>query len=198
MTFRHVQGDEMKPVYVLAAALAATALWAVAAESMTALPAPWMVSGQQPGSYEAGIDSAVTSSGKGAKYLRYVRGRKDSWGTLMQQISARAFRGQRVRFQAKVKAQDVDKWAGLWMRVDTGMKSVAFYNSEDKPITGTTDWQVRSVVLDVADDADVLSFGVINGGKGEVWLDELSVEAVGADVPVDVQPNVNLPERPAL
>jgi hypothetical protein len=39
-------------------------------------------------------------------------------------------------------------------------------NSQDKPITGTTDWQQRSVTLDIPEDATVLNFGVIDAGRG--------------------------------
>jgi hypothetical protein len=54
-----------------------------------------------------------------------------------------------------VKTQDVSGWAGLWMRVDNRAgRAIAFYNSVDKPIKGSTDWQERSVVLDVPQDGE--------------------------------------------
>lgn len=188
----------MKPLYVVAAALAATSLWVAAAESISKLPAPWVVAGKQPASYQVGIDNLETVSGKGAKFIRYAQGDNTSWGTLMQQISAEHYRGQRVRFQAKVKTRDVNDWAGLWMRVDVDGHSVAFYNSRDKPISGTTDWQTRSVVLDVPADGAVLSFGVINSGAGQVWIDELSLEPVGKDVAVDAPARGKMPATPSL
>jgi hypothetical protein len=85
----------------------------------------------------------------------------------MQQISAKNYAGKRVRFQALVKTRDVSNWAGLWMsalRVPQNLD--AFYNSR-KPITGTTDWQQRSVTLDIPEDATVLNFGVIDAGRGK-------------------------------
>jgi hypothetical protein len=41
-------------------------------------------------------------------------------------------------------------------------------------------------------------FGVINSGSGQVWIDELSFEVVGKNVPVDVMPPSRLPEKPVL
>lgn len=188
----------MKPHHIIATALAATSLWVVAAESVGKLPAPWFVTGQAPESYQAGVDNVETSSGKGAKFLRYAQGDDKRWGTLMQSISAQRYVGQRVRFQAKVKARDVSIWAGLWMRVDIPGGTASFYNSQDRPIAGSANWQVRSVTLDVPLDATQISFGVINSGTGQVWIDELSLEVVGREVPVDVMPPRKLPETPSL
>jgi len=97
--------------------------------------------------------------------------------------------------------RDVGSWAGLWMRVDLpGDREGAFYNSEDKPLKGTTGWMERSVVLDVAPDAAVVSFGVTGNGKGTVLIDDLKFEVVSQDVPVDVQPSYQPPmaSKPAL
>ncbi len=189
----------MKPMHVIAAALAATSLWVVAAESTTKLPAPWIVAGQTPSSYQAGIDNVETTSGKGSKFLRYTQGDGKGWGTLMQSVSAQRYQGQRVRFQARVKSRDVTTWAGLWLRIDgQAGHSVAFYNSMDKPIVGSNDWQIRSVTLDVPEDAASVHFGVINAGTGQVWIDELSLDVVGKDVPVDAMLRNKLPESPSL
>jgi hypothetical protein len=115
-------------------------------------------------------------------------------------VSAQNYLGQRVRFRARIRTQDVSGWAGLWMRVDAqGKPSVAFYNSMDRPIKGSTDWQERSVVLDVPTDAAAIAFGVIDSGTGQVWIDALSFETVGQDVPVDHLPGrANLPVTPSL
>ena len=179
---------------IITALLLAAAVTATAAES-----GKWILTGSAPQAYEIGEDSNDTVSGKPARYIRYVQGEANKFGTLMQQISARNYQGQRVRFQAMIKTRDASDWAGLWMRIDNKQHSVAFYNSGDKPITGTTGWQQRSVTLDVPADAEVLNFGVIDSGKGQVWIDQLALEVVGKDVPVDVQqPQPKLPSEPAL
>jgi hypothetical protein len=190
----------MKPRYVILAALAATTLFALAAGSISRLREPWLLAGGSPEHYEIGLDSGVTVSGKGGKFIRDIDGFDRGWGTLMQSISAKNYEGQRLRFQAKVKTSDV-RQAGLWMRVDKPEKSgVEFYNSDDKPIAGSTDWQLRSVVLDVPVGSSAIAFGVLQYGKGQVWIDELSFEVVGKDVPVDSLPRKpsTIADRPSL
>lgn len=190
----------MKPHYIVLAALAATSLFALAKEEPGKLGAPWLLAGETPKQYQIGVDYTETSSGKGAKFLRHADGDGKSWATLMQAVSAENYRGQRVRFRARVKAREVGDWAGLWMRVDRpDQHSAAFYNSEDQPLKGSADWQWRSVVLDVAADAMTLSFGVTEMGTGQVWIDELTLEAVGQEVPLNVQPRWKaLPAAPVL
>ncbi len=189
----------MKPLHVIVAALAASALWVVAAESVGKLPPPWFVSGDNGTSYQAGIDNVETSSGKGAKFLRYAQGENKGFGSLTQVISAQRYLGQRVRFRAMIKTRDVNQWAGLWMQVQADQRlHGAFYNSSDKPLKGSSGWQARSVTLDVPADGTTIAFGVINAGSGQVWIDELSFEVVGKEVAVDVMPPSKLPEQPTL
>lgn len=188
----------MKPHYAIAAALAATTIFALAAESLAPLPAGWVVAGKSPDLYKAGIDQTQTMSGKGAKYMRSIGKENASWGTLMQMFSAEKYRGQRVRLQAHVKTKDISDWAGLWMRVDVPGGVNAFYNSKDKPIKGSTDWQLRSVVLDVAPNASAIAFGVIEGGSGEVWIDNVRLDVVDKTVPVDAAPAPSLAKAPNL
>jgi hypothetical protein len=186
----------MKTLAVLAALAGAPVLALAAAPEP--LPSAWTVSGPAPQKFAAGIDQDLGV--KGAKFLRNKTGDANTWGALTQVISAQNYLGQRIRFRAMVKTQDVNGWAGLWMRVDNRAgRSAAFYNSVDKPIKGSTDWQERSVVLDVPQDAVVIAFGVINNGSGQVWIDRLGFEQVGQNVPVDRQPIVPaLPAVPVL
>lgn len=161
----------------------------------------WILSGARAGSYEIGEDVGEAHGNKAARFIRYTGGDASQFGTLMQQISAKNYQGKRVRFQALVKTRDVSNWAGLWMSAlrSREERPQAFYNSQDKPIAGTTDWQLRSVTLDIPEDATTLNFGVINSGRGQVWIDELSLEVVGKEVPVDVMPGHSVPaETPTL
>lgn len=186
----------MKPRYALLAALATSSLVALAA-APEKLPPQWVVAGAAPTKYAGGIDQA--DGVRGAKFIRSTTDDGASWGALTQMISAQNYLGQRLRFRARIRTEDVTGWAGLWMRVDRAGKPVAFYNSMDKPIRGTTPWQERSVVLDVPSDADAIAFGVIDGGKGQVWIDALALEPVGQDVPVDRMPGRStLPLTPTL
>ncbi|WP_228892452.1 transcriptional regulator [Pseudoduganella aquatica] len=190
----------MKPHFVLTAASAAACVLALA-QPASSVPEPWFVSGKSPEMYRAGVDLDGSASGnRGAKYLRMVSGDGTSFGTLMQQFSAENYRGKRLRLQADVMTHAVSGYAGLWMRVDTPRKhSASFYNTVEKPMKGTMVWERRSVVLDVAEDASMVSLGLISRGSGETWIDNISVEVVGKDVPVDVFARTRtLPLEPAL
>jgi hypothetical protein len=177
----------MKPHVVLLAALSAKSLLALAQPSLQ-LDSAWHVNSESR-QYEGGVADDGYARGGHAKYLRSDKAKDRDWGTLMQSFSAAQYRGKRLRFEAQVRTEGVTDWSGLWMRVDCeGQYSCSFYNSMDKPIKGTRDWQLRSVTLEVPQNAQSISFGVIAAGKGTVWIDELKMNAVGNNVPVDAMP----------
>ena len=181
----------------LLAFLSVTTSAAPSAQQQLAPAGGWVVSSAQPKAYEIGEDASATARGTPSFYIRSTANHANGFGTLMQTISANNYRGKRVRFQAMLKSRDVSNWAGLWMRVDTATTpAIAFYNSQDNPIKGSSDWQLRSVTLDVPADATTLNFGVIDAGSGQVWIDQPTLEAVGDEVPVNRQPG--LPTTPAL
>jgi len=190
----------MKPHYVLLAALATSSLLAIAGPPEK-LPAAWVVTGAAPQKFSSGIETSDVGGVRGAKFLRNKTDDAQAWAALAQRISAQRYLGQRLQFKARIKTADIGNYAGLWMRVDTPYRhGVAFYNSSDKPIRGSTGWQERSVTLDVPADASAITFGVIGSGTGQVWIDALTLEPVGRGVPVDrmgarQQP---LPDKPTL
>jgi hypothetical protein len=96
----------------------------------------------------------------------------DGFGTLMQVCKAGSFRGQRIRFSAQVRTEDVADWSGLWFRVDGEERqgSLAFDNMSRRPLKGTNAWTLHSVVLDVAEEAIGLAYGVLLHGRGRVWI----------------------------
>lgn len=72
------------------------------------------------------------------------------------------------------------------MRVDgkvTG-QILQFDNMNGRAPKGTTDWQEYSVVLDVPEEAKSVNYGFFVSGKGQVWVNGLTVTKVGSDVPV--------------
>lgn len=178
----------MKPQVVFMAALAAFSLLALA-QPTAKLASPWLLAGENPEKYEIGADPNGVREGSVAKFLRAKTDDRKAWATLMQTISADAYRGKRVRFSAQVRTDSIGDWSGLWMRVDLDDDEMgAFYNSQDKPIKGSTGWQWRSVTLDVAENANLLHFGVNGAGGGTVWIDDLKMEVVGDSVAVDKMP----------
>jgi len=152
---------------------------------LLALEAPkgWLLAGSAPADYETGVDRKVSHAGKASGFLR-AKEMPKGFGTLMQMFKPDAFRGKRVRLSAWVKSQQVAGWAGVWMRVDGDDKApLAFDNMQNRPIKGTSGWQKYEVVLDVADKATAIAFGILLDGAGAVWIDDIRFEVVDRSVP---------------
>jgi hypothetical protein len=187
----------MKPHYILAAAAAATTVLALAA-TPAPLPPSWHVAGDNADKFMAGVDASP--EGRGAKFLRNKTNDTKAWASLLQSVQAQRYLGQRLRFRARLRTQDMSDWGGLWMSVNTRDGTTqAFYNTHDKPVKGTSGWQERSIVLDVPADAGVISFGAIGAGTGQVWMEPVAFETVGRDVAVDeMPPQAAIPTTPTL
>ena len=149
-----------------------------------AAPAGWYLAGSDAASYQTSRDSTVTHDGKKSASLASTRTPR-GFGTLMQDFEPRDYRGKRLRLTAWVKASDVKDWAGVWMRVDgREQKSLSFDNMQNRPIKGTKDWTRCDVVLDVAENAAQVAFGILLSGEGEVWISDISFQVVDKSVPV--------------
>jgi len=148
-----------------------------------ATPAGWFLAGSDPGSYVVERDPTVTHDGKKSASLASTRTPK-GFGTLMQSIAATDYRGKRLRLTAWVKANGVKNWAGVWMRVDAdGPKTTAFDNMQNRPIKGTKAWTRYDVVLDVAENATGISFGILLEDVGTVWISDVQFQVVDDSVP---------------
>jgi hypothetical protein len=116
------------------------------------------------------------------------------FGALSQLIRVDNYRGKRVRFSAYVKTRAVEgTGAGLWMRIDGDGGLLQFDNMQSRRITGTADWRLVSVVLDVPNNAAGIAIGLLLSGSGEAWIDDASFDVVGSDVPSTntAQPSTN-------
>lgn len=144
-----------------------------------ATPQGWFMAGSKPAEYEAGIDKNATYNDHSSAYLKANENpTPQHFGTLMQQFRADQYKGKRVRITANIKTDGVENWAGMWMRVDKDRQPVAFDNMNDKRLEGTTGWQSYQVILDVPDDATLVSLGVLLNGKGTVWINGMSFDVV--------------------
>jgi hypothetical protein len=192
--FKAFRGVATRGLEVLALVL----VCAVAA--LAAVPQGWYVAGSRPAEYEAGVDAQVSHGGHPSAYLKAKKAGIDGFGTLMQDFRAKGYVGKRVRFSAFVKSQDVESWAGLWMRVDkregAAPQVLAFDNMSTRPIKGTADWTNYAVVLDVSDDATGIFFGMMINGSGNVWMSDVEVETVGMDVPTTALATGSSASRP--
>ena len=93
------------------------------------------------------------------------------------------YRGRRIRLAGFLKTRGANDGAGLWMRVDGTDSILAFDNMNARRIRWTRDWQEVEVVLDVAQKAQTITFGLILVGNGKAWIDDVRIEIVRKDVP---------------
>ena len=84
--------------------------------------------------YESGIDALAAHNSRPSAYLKSKQPIVHGFGTLMQAFRADHYLGKRVRFSAFVKTENVQDWAGLWMRIDKDSASIAFDNMQNRPI----------------------------------------------------------------
>ena len=173
-----------------------TTLAALVGLSLAVLPAPglasagakpppgWFASGSHAHEYEMGTDKTRVYQGKPSAYIKSKVDKTSGFGTLMQKVDVAPYRGKRLRFSGYVKTEDVEQWAGLWMRVDGKKDEVlAFDNMQGRPLEGTMDWKEVSVVLDVDQKAQAVAFGILLAGKGQAFLNSVKLTPVDKDVP---------------
>lgn len=146
--------------------------------------------------YKVSIDPTVAHSGDASACIELVVtkdepkaglmpkdwNRPSARNVLMQFVKADEYQGKRVRMSAYVKTEKPDGWAGLWLRIDGETHRLTFDNQWDRPILGSTDWKKYEIVLDVAEDALGMAYGLVSSGAGKAWVDDITFEVVDETV----------------
>jgi hypothetical protein len=123
----------------------------------------------------------------------------DDFGSIMQTFRADGYRGRRVRLSGYMRTRDVENSARMWMRVDGPETSpIAFDNMANRAIRDNNDWSRYEIVLDVPTVAVQFAYGAILGGKGRLWVDDLTFEVVGADVATTDMHQPAVPFKPGM
>ncbi|MBX3072828.1 hypothetical protein KF728_12575 [Candidatus Obscuribacterales bacterium] len=152
------------------------------------LPKGWIMAGANPDSFDAEIDTSTAHSGTRCAHMFHNQNLQgnNAWGTLMQQMGPGENLGKRLRMSLWVKTENVSGWVAPWMRVDGEKRSdtLSFDNFCTRQIKGSTDWTRYESVLDVPKESTNVAFGVMLGGEGHLWLDDVSFEVVGPDVTI--------------
>lgn len=184
------------PVVTVAIAAALTAFISLTVAG-DLLPKGWI--GGNVADYDIGVDRNTAREGKACAYIKSKTQTPKSFGTIVQTFSAEDYVGKRVRMSAFVKAEKIQGWAGLWMRVDGEGQdeyALSFDNMQTRPVQGTVDWKKYEIVLDVPEKSKTISFGLLLEGAGQAWLDDFQFAVVANDVPVTGQTRTVLPKKP--
>lgn len=160
----------------------------------------WTLSGANPELYQFHTDDQVFHSGKrsGVLYSTTANANNGQFATMMQGFLARGYKGKRLKMSCYLKTVDATK-CGAWMRIDNSMgDTIQFDNMDQRAVTGTTDWNHYSIVLDVPEESDSIYFGVLLIGSGKVWADGFRLEEVDEKVPsTNMLTQTSLPKHPA-
>lgn len=192
----------MKSYWVAFAGIITAALISLAYAQATSvprnLPQGWIRTGSAPEQYEMTVQPATAGKTNLSVVLKSnADADANKFGTLMQQFQAADYRGQSVRFSASVKARDVTGSGQLWMRVDDeNRKVIAFDNMEARAIKGTTSLTRVEVVLPVAANAQVISFGTMMQGRGEFAMTDVEIAAVPSATPGTSSKALPMPAKP--
>jgi hypothetical protein len=137
--------------------------------------------------YVAALDRQVVFQGAASLSVASDTSVAPTFGGVNQIASAEGFRGKRLRYSAAVRIANVSHWAGLWLRADDPAGRVLAFDNmgvSKRGLSGTRDWERQSVVLDIPEEANVISYGLLLSGPGKAWLDDVKLEVVAPNVPV--------------
>jgi len=160
------------------------AIRALQAASEAPLPLDkWGASERNPEDYLVGVDPDARHADQPVGHLISKTDKAEGLGRYMQRFKAERFRGSRLRMEAQVKTDAVEKMAGIWMRIDGPEgEPLAVDNMQNRPIKGTVDWTPCAVVLDVPERSQLISAGLLLAGSGKAWIADVKFEEVSKDV----------------
>lgn len=96
------------------------------------------------------------------------------------------FQGHTVELLGYLKLKDVSGNAGLWIRQDDDDGLISLENMQSQQVAGTRDWAQYRVTVPLQPQARKVFFGVLVGGTGTLWADDLEILVDGkpiADAP---------------
>ncbi len=108
--------------------------------------------------------------------------------SIIQNIDAVPWRGKRVRLSGWAKVKNLRGRASLFLGAYGPHYGLLVGGDDAWNPSGAERWSQVSVVIDVPNSADLLELGAAVSGTGQVWVDDVVLEAVGADVPVTAEP----------
>ena len=191
----------MKITRIIVSAVFAAILISAAAFAKDDILNGWSQAGSKPKSYSLFKDKTNAHAGHNTVKYQSIENVTDGFGTMMQMMKAKQYRGKRIKLSGYIKSENVTGSAGLWMRVDgQGDTVLAFDNMRDRAITGTTPWKKCEVVLDVAQmESSAIGFGVRLSGNGTIWVSGLNLSVVDKSVPctgIPANDPASLPDKP--
>ena len=141
-------------------------------------PAKWYAGGQ---GYIVTLDSVSPQSGTRSLRMQATAARaQGSFGVATASLPGALIAGKTIRLRGYIRTEGVNEgFAGLWMRIDSATKTVAFDNMSSRGVTGTTGWAPYEITLHASPSVTGVNFGALHPGDGTAWFDSFSIEIDG-------------------
>jgi serine/threonine protein kinase len=98
------------------------------------------------------------------------------FGSLMQRVQARYLAGKTIKYEGELRAEGIDGWAGLWLRVDGAeIPDLIFDNMHNRAIRGTTPWTRFELSVKLPEETVWLNYGIVISGSGRLWADNCRI-----------------------
>ncbi len=137
----------------------------------------WVARGSNPQDYDMGGDPTISHGSEGGCYIQSIASEIDGFGDWMVQIESGNYLNKGIRISAFVMTENVENSAHLWVRVDgLELEALSFDYMDARPISGTTDWKLYEILVDVPEGSLSISYGIRLIGTGIVQVDGLKVE----------------------
>jgi len=144
----------------------------------------WSYWQHDPVKYEMNFEKNPESADQNIFTIKSVQNKVKGFGSLGKSAKTELYQGKTLKMTAYVKTENVNSWAGLWMRIDYySARTLAFDNMQNRPIKGSTNWTKYEVVLFVPKDATSIVYGALLDGTGQIWFKDVKLEVVDDSVP---------------
>ncbi len=135
--------------------------------------------------YRFGLDPKQGGAAMLASRGDISKANPGEFAAYMQSIHAGEYRGHRLRLRANLASKDADSGT-IWMRVDDGFNNILRFDNMTKrpqngPLTGTTEWTERAIVLDIPEPAHAIHYGFLLKGRGTLWAKDFRLDIVGSE-----------------
>lgn len=140
--------------------------------------------------YMSNYDTKTLYKGAPSFYLESKKDISVGFGLLSNTIDSKPYIGKRIRLTGYLKTKDIQSWAGMWMRIDDQKgKPITSDTMDNRFLDGTRDWAKYEIVLDVDENSQAISYGILLAGIGKIWISSPKIEVVDKTIPITATNN---------
>jgi hypothetical protein len=125
----------------------------------------WHLGGPAPADYSVAAEDSCA-------LLSSAVPEPSATAVLMQTVFADDFLGASAVLRGEFRTENVVGWAGLYLRIRRKGWKADPDGEQERVVTatGSRDWSSAEISVQVPENADIIGFGVVLAGRGQVWL----------------------------